>query len=84
MLPTQAALPPVGCAFGVIADGKPIDRGFVLSDHADWSGLLSIIAATEAQRVIVTHGYTLAMVHWLKEQGLQAETFDTEFTGEAE
>jgi putative mRNA 3-end processing factor len=34
-----------------------VDRGFVLSDHADWSGLQRAIAATGAARVIVTHGY---------------------------
>lgn len=55
------------------------DRGFVLSDHADWPGLLSAIAATGAQRVIVTHGSSAAMVRYLGEQGLQAEAFDTEY-----
>jgi putative mRNA 3-end processing factor len=33
-----------------------VDRGFVLSDHADWPGLQRAIAATGAERVIVTHG----------------------------
>ena len=33
-----------------------VDRGFVLSDHADWPGLQRAIAATGAKRVIVTHG----------------------------
>jgi putative mRNA 3-end processing factor len=55
------------------------DRGFVLSDHADWPGLLQAIAATGAQRVIVTHGSASAMVRYLSEQGLQAEAFDTEY-----
>ena len=35
---------------------RALDRGFVLSDHADWPGLQAAIAATGAQRVIVTHG----------------------------
>ena len=55
------------------------DRGFVLSDHADWPGLLEAIAATGAQRVIVTHGSSGAMVRYLAERGLQAESFQTEY-----
>jgi putative mRNA 3-end processing factor len=59
-----------------------VDRGFVLSDHADWPGLQQAIAATGAQRVIVTHGQVPVMVRWLAEQGLQAEAFQTEFGAE--
>jgi putative mRNA 3-end processing factor len=55
------------------------DRGFVLSDHADWPGLLKAIGATGAERVIVTHGSSGAMVRYLIEQGLQAEAFETEY-----
>ncbi len=42
-----------------------VDRGFVLRDHADWPGLQRAIAATGAERVIVTHGYEAVMVRWL-------------------
>ncbi len=55
------------------------DRGFVLSDHADWHGLTRAIAATEASRVIVTHGYEDVMVRWLAERGLQASSFETDY-----
>lgn len=55
------------------------DRGFVLSDHADWPGLMGAIGATGAQRVIVTHGSVPVMVRYLSGQGLQAEAFDTEY-----
>ena len=55
------------------------DRGFVVSDHADWPGLHEAIAATGAQRVIVTHGSAPAMVRHLREQGLQAQAFATEY-----
>ncbi len=58
---------------------QALDRGFVLSDHADWPGLQRAIAATGAERVIVTHGYEAEMVRWLQEQGLQAGSFATEF-----
>ncbi len=35
---------------------RGVDRGFVLSDHADWRGLIAAIEATGAERVLVTHG----------------------------
>lgn len=56
-----------------------LDRGFVLSDHADWPGLQAAIGATGAERVIVTHGYEAVMVRWLQQQGLQAGSFRTAF-----
>jgi putative mRNA 3-end processing factor len=56
-----------------------LDRGFVLSDHADWPGLLAAIAATGASRVIVTHGYEAVMVRALRELGLEAGSFATEY-----
>ncbi len=59
------------------------DRGFVLSDHADWPGLMGAIGATGAQRVIVTHGSIPVMVRYLSEQGLQAEGFQTEYGDDA-
>ena len=58
---------------------RSVDRGFVLSDHADWPGLQRAIAATGAERVIVTHGYEAVMVKWLEQQGLQAGSFATEY-----
>lgn len=56
-----------------------VDRGFVVSDHADWPGLQRAIAATGASRVIVTHGYEAVMVRWLQQQGLEAGSFATEY-----
>jgi putative mRNA 3-end processing factor len=61
---------------------RGVDRGFVLSDHADWPGLQRAIRATGAERVIVTHGYEAVMVRWLQEQGLRAESFRTEYGDE--
>ena len=58
---------------------RGVDRGFVLSDHADWPGLQRAIRASGAERVIVTHGYEAVMVRWLEEQGLQAGSFSTEY-----
>ena len=59
-----------------------VDRGFVLSDHADWPGLQRAIKATGAERVIVTHGQEAVMVRWLAEQGLAAGSFRTEYGSE--
>ena len=58
---------------------RGVDRGFVLSDHADWPGLMTAIRATEAPRVIVTHGSIPTMVRYLREVGLDASGFDTEY-----
>jgi putative mRNA 3-end processing factor len=58
---------------------RGVDRGFVLSDHADWPGLLQAIAATGAPRVIVTHGSIPVMVRYLREKGLDAAGFATEY-----
>jgi putative mRNA 3-end processing factor len=59
-----------------------LDLALVLSDHADWPGLLSAIAATGAERVYVTHGSTHILAQYLVEQGLEAYPAETEFEGE--
>lgn len=63
---------------------RSMDRGFALSDHADWPGLQSTIEATGAERIGVTHGYTGPMVCWLREQGREAWAIETHFRGELE
>ena len=59
------------------------DKGFVLSDHADWPGLNAAIKATSAERVYVTHGYTQVFSKWLREQGYDSQPVNTLF-GEEE
>lgn len=61
---------------------RGVDRGFVLSDHADWPALNQAIRASGASRVIVTHGFESAMVRHLKDEGLMASSFVTEFGDE--
>src|SRR5439155_26346 len=61
---------------------RAIDRGFVLSDHADWPGLLAIINATSAETVWLTHGYTAVVARWLREQGKDAHPVLTHYEGE--
>ncbi|MEM6725337.1 MAG: ligase-associated DNA damage response exonuclease [Bacteroidota bacterium] len=63
---------------------RAVDRGFVLSDHADWDGLNTTIAATGAEKVFVTHGYTAIYSKWLREQGYDAKVVETEYGTEEE
>jgi putative mRNA 3-end processing factor len=58
-------------------------KGFVVSDHADFPGLLTAIAASRARRVLVTHGFTDALTRLLQERGVDAAVLPTRFTGEA-
>jgi putative mRNA 3-end processing factor len=55
------------------------DRGFVLSDHADWPALLQAVAATGAQKVFTTHGFTAAFSRYLNEAGIASEEVKTEY-----
>ncbi|MDQ6707155.1 MAG: ligase-associated DNA damage response exonuclease, partial [Acidobacteriota bacterium] len=61
---------------------RSIDRGFVVSDHADWPDLLAAIDSTGAERVLVTHGYRSALVRWLEEHGKEAQALETLFESE--
>ena len=61
---------------------RAVDRAFVLSDHADWNGLLSSIKATGCENVITTHGYTDLFAQYLREQGWNAKTEKTQYEGE--
>ena len=62
---------------------RAADRGFVVSDHADWPGLNAAIAATGAERIFVTHGYTGVFCRWLTEQGYDAKVVETDYEGES-
>ena len=61
---------------------RNLDRGFVLSDHADWDALNRAIDATGAHDVLVTHGYRDELAHWLNERGRAARGVETRFEGE--
>ncbi|WP_298541960.1 ligase-associated DNA damage response exonuclease [uncultured Aquimarina sp.] len=61
---------------------RAIDKGFVLSDHCDWDGLLTAIKETEATKVITTHGYTEIFSKYLRELGYDARTEKTQYEGE--
>ncbi|WP_425098624.1 ligase-associated DNA damage response exonuclease [Tropicibacter sp. S64] len=61
---------------------RGMDRGFVVSDHADWDGLLSAIRETGAENIYPTHGYTEIFARYLTESGYTARVVPTEFGGE--
>ena len=61
---------------------RGLDRGFALSDHADWPGLLAAIEATGAERVLATHGSAAALGRFLTERGLDAGVLATAYGGD--
>lgn len=60
------------------------DKGFILSDHADWRELQQVIQATGARRIIVTHGFADVFSHWLQQQGYDAHEARTAYGAEEE
>ena len=61
---------------------RAIDKGFVMSDHCDWQGLLESIKATGAEKIICTHGYSDIFSAYLREQGYDARTEKTQYEGD--
>jgi putative mRNA 3-end processing factor len=58
------------------------DRGFVLSDHADWPSLLCTFRDSGARRILLTHGHGDTMSRYLREQGIDASVMHTEYGAE--
>ena len=63
---------------------RAFDRGFVLSDHADWPALLETIAGSGASRILATHGHAEPLARYLREQGVDAGTMRTAWEGETD
>ena len=82
MVPFETGMASGWMAFRGARRRRAVDRGFVLSDHCDWQGLLSSIKATGCERVICTHGYTEIFCRFLNEIGYDARTADTQYEGE--
>jgi putative mRNA 3-end processing factor len=61
---------------------RGVDRGFVLSDHADWPGLMETIASTGAEEVHVTHGFVTPVVRMLREKGIDARPLKAKFAAD--
>lgn len=62
---------------------RALDRGFVLSDHADWGGLLQTVRECRASQVWVTHGFAPILARYLNDQGIAAAPLTTAFQGES-
>lgn len=67
------------CMKGACAKHR-VDQGFVLSDHADWSEVIWAVKATEAEKVLVTHGYVSELVEHLRGLGLDAQPLESKKT----
>jgi putative mRNA 3-end processing factor len=61
---------------------RAFDRGFVLSDHADWPALLQTVADSGAPRVLATHGHAEPFARELSTLGLQSGVIRTAWEGE--
>jgi putative mRNA 3-end processing factor len=61
---------------------RAYDRGFVISDHADWPALLQTIAETGASRVLATHGHAEPLARYLQSSGLDSGIIRTAWEGE--
>lgn len=51
-------------------------RGFALSDHTDWPGLIRTIEETGARRVLAMHGETATLIAHLRERGIDAAALE--------
>lgn len=83
MVPYVTATASGWMAFRGARRRRAIDKGFVLSDHCDWEGLLTAIEATGATQIICTHGYTDIFSRYLREKGFDARTEATLYEGES-
>lgn len=61
---------------------RNVDRGIVLSDHADWPALLRTIREVGASRVLTTHGYPEPLARYLRSQGIDSHPIRTAWEGE--
>ena len=63
---------------------RAADRGFIMSDHADWFELNEAVGATKAENIYVTHGFADVFARWLREEKqLNASTVHTLYEGES-
>jgi putative mRNA 3-end processing factor len=61
------------------------ERGFVLSDHADWPSLIQTVKDARAETVYVTHGQSDVVARYLNEtMDVDAMPLETLFEGEGD
>ena len=62
---------------------RSVEKAFVLSDHADWQGLLAAIENTGAENILVTHGYVHQFSKYLNQIGYNSTVLQTQYEGES-
>ncbi len=68
-----------------IRRGRSYEKGFVLSDHADWNSLLRTVKESKAEEVLVTHGSSENLARYLNEvEGIKAKPLETQYGKEDE
>jgi len=77
--PTELALASGWMGLRGIRRRRAMATGFVVSDHADWTGLLQATKETGAENIYVNHGYTDIFTRYLNENGHSAQVVPTEF-----
>ncbi|MBV29257.1 MAG: DNA ligase-associated DEXH box helicase [Actinobacteria bacterium] len=60
---------------------RGVDQGFIISDHADWDGLIETCRASEASKIFVTHGYDDSLARFLNEAGVDATPLGNLYEG---
>jgi putative mRNA 3-end processing factor len=63
---------------------KGYERGFVISDHADWPSLIQTVRETGCKKVYFTHGHTDNIVKYLREEGIEAYDLKLPYDTEGE
>jgi putative mRNA 3-end processing factor len=61
---------------------RNVDRGIVLSDHADWPALVQTIGEVGASRVLTTHGHAEPLARYLRSQGIDSAVIRTAWEAE--
>ncbi|MHA2029802.1 MAG: ligase-associated DNA damage response exonuclease [Candidatus Kariarchaeaceae archaeon] len=59
------------------------DKGFVLSDHADWPNLVRTVKQTDASKIYITHGRGDVLAKYLRDvEDIDATSVSTQFSNE--
>jgi putative mRNA 3-end processing factor len=61
---------------------RAFDRGFVLSDHADWPALIQTVTETGASHILATHGHAEPVARELGRRGWKTGVIRTAWEGE--
>ncbi|MDX2000983.1 MAG: ligase-associated DNA damage response exonuclease [Chitinophagales bacterium] len=62
---------------------RNIDKGFILSDHADWEQLKTAVSNSGAHRIFTTsNGYSSSFYRWLQENGYEVTEVANKYLGE--